>query len=52
MVGAKDYSLMSNFVAPEKPSTKSYAELVAAMKVHLNPLTIAERFKFHRQNQR
>ncbi len=54
MVGAKAYSLMSNLVAPAKPSTKTYAELVAAMRGHLKPrpLTIAERFKFHRRNQR
>lgn len=54
MVGAKAYSLMSNLVAPAKPSTKAYDELVAAMKAHLKPkpLTIAERFKFHNRNQR
>ena len=54
MVGLKAYSLMSNLVAPEKPSTKTYTELVAVMRGHLKPkpLTIAERFKFHRRNQR
>lgn len=36
------------------PATKTYAELVAALKSHLDPkpLVIAERFKFHRRNQR
>ena len=53
MVGAKTYSLMSDLVAPAKPATKSYADLVAVVKGHLKPkpLVIAERFKFHCRNQ-
>ena len=53
MVGAKTYSLMSDLVAPAKPATKTYADLVAVVKGHLKPkpLVIAERFKFHCRNQ-
>ena len=52
-VGAPTYSLLCNLVAPDKPATKPYNELVAVLKAHLKPkpLVIAERFKFHRRNQ-
>ncbi len=54
VIGAKVYSLMRNLLVPTKPAEKSYAALVKVMKDHLKPkpLVIAERFKFHRQNQR
>ena len=53
MVGAKTYSLLRHLIAPTKPGTKTYEELVAVIKTHLKPrpLIIAERFKFHRRNQ-
>lgn len=53
MIGAKAYSLLSNLMAPAKPATKTYDELVTAMTRHLKPkpLVIAERFKFHQRNQ-
>ncbi len=53
MVGAKTYALLSNLLAPEKPSTKTYDELVAVVKAHLDPkpLIIAERFRFYQRNQ-
>ena len=37
-----------------KPAEQSYNDLVAALKSHLNPkpIVIAERFKFHKRNQR
>ena len=52
MVGAKTYSLLRDLIAPTKPATKTYEELVAVIKTHLKPrpLIIAERFKFHRRN--
>ena len=54
VVGGKAYTLLRNLLAPIKPATKSYSELVKVMKDHLKPkpLIIAERFKFHRRNQR
>lgn len=53
LVGSKTYSLLSGLIAPDKPSTKSYADLKAILRRHLKPkpLVIAERFKFHRRNQ-
>ena len=54
VIGTKTYTLLRNLVAPEKPATKTYTELVAALKGHLNPkpLVIAERFKFHCRYQK
>ena len=54
VIGKKAYDLLRNLLAPEKPSAKGYDVLVQAMKSHLDPqpLAIAQRFKFHQQNQR
>ena len=54
VIGPKAYTLLRNVLAPDKPATKTYAELVAALKAHLDPkpLVIAERFKFHRRSQK
>ena len=53
VIGEEAYSLLRTVVAPEKPSGKSFEELVGALKTHLNPkpIVIAERFKFHQRNQ-
>ena len=52
VIGDKVYALLRNLVAPVKPATKSFRELVEVKK-HLKPKppVIAERFKFHRRNQ-
>ena len=54
VIGDKAYSLLRNLLAPTKPAEKTYGELVDVMKRHLKPKppVIAERFKFHRRNQR
>ena len=54
MIGTKTYTLSRNLVAPEKPATKTYTKLVAALKAHPNPkpLVIAEIFKFHCRYQK
>ena len=54
VIGPKAYTFLRNVLAPDKPATKTYAELVAALKAHLDPkpLVIAERFKFHRRSQK
>ena len=54
VIGTKAYTLLRNIVVPDKPATKEYNHLVEAFRVHLDPkpITIAERFKFHRRNQR
>ena len=54
LIGPKTYGLLKNLLAPEKPSTKSYKELVDILGKHLapKPLVIAERFRFHKRDQR
>ena len=54
VMGAKAYALLSDLVAPEKPATKSYAQLVGVLKAHLKPkpVIIAERFHFHQRRQK
>ena len=51
-MGEKPYELVHN-LAPAKPSSKKYQEIVDALTEHLQPkpLIIAERFKFHKRNQ-
>ena len=53
VIGALMYTLLSNLLAPTKPATKTYDELVAVIQGHLKPkpLIIAERFRFHHRNQ-
>jgi len=53
MVGPQAYALLSNLLAPDKPATKTYAELVVTLTKHLKPksIEIAERFKFHQRTQ-
>ena len=52
-IGGKTYALLSNLLAPQKPSTKSFNELSTILKDHFKPkpVIIAERFHFHRRNQ-
>ena len=54
LVGGSTYSLLRGLTAPEKPATKTYDVLVGTLKNHLNPkpLVIAERFRFHKREQR
>ncbi len=54
VVGAKTYALLSDLLAPAKPSTKSYTELKEVLKAHLQPkpVIIAERFQFHQRAQK
>ena len=52
-IGPKVYQLLKDFVSPQRPSEKSYAEIVNVLKDHLTPktITIAERFKFSKRVQ-
>ena len=54
VIGANMYSLVRNLVSPSKPTDKTYEELTRVMKDHLQPkpLIIAERYKFHKRNQK
>ena len=53
-IGAKTYQLLRSSTSPDLPSTKSYDELKEVLNRHLSPqpLEIAERFRFHKRNQR
>ena len=54
VIRASNYSLLCNLISPASPKDKSFADLVAVLKDHFapKPLTIAERFKFHRRYQK
>lgn len=54
LLDAKTYSLLRTLVAPEAPRGKSFKILAELLKNHFEPkpLVIAERFTFHRRNQR
>ncbi|XP_045449691.1 uncharacterized protein K02A2.6-like [Melitaea cinxia] len=54
VIGNSAYELMVNLCTPDKPSSKTYTELVAVMKGHLNPKPsmLAERFKFRQRIQK
>jgi len=54
LLDAKTYSLLRNLVTPDTPREKSFKVLAELLKNHFKPkpLVIAERFTFHRRNQR
>lgn len=54
VVGSDAYELMVNLCTPEKPSAKTYDDLVDIMRRHLQPKpsVLAERFKFRQRVQR
>ena len=54
VIGGKTYSLLRTLTSPDKPSTKSFDQIVEILKGHLSPkpLLIAERFRFHKGDQR
>ena len=54
IMGGKTYSLLRNLTIPAEPSTKTYAEIVTLLNDHLSPkpLVIAERFRFHKRDQK
>lgn len=54
VIGNDAYELMVNLCTPEKPSAKTYSELVNIMKGHLNPKPsqLAERFKYRQRVQK
>ena len=53
IIGGKNYTLLSDLLAPTKPATKSFVQLKAVLMKHFEPkpVIIAERFQFHRRNQ-
>ena len=54
LIGGKTYALLKSLVAPDKPSSKSFADLSTILKNHYSPKTIviAERFKFYKRDQK
>ena len=55
VIGGKTYSLLRTLTSPDKPLTKLFEEIVAILQGHLSPkpqLLIAERFRFHKWDQR
>ena len=53
IVGSKTYNLLRDLLAPTKPSSRKYKELVEVLAKHYDPkpLVIAERFHFHKRDQ-
>ena len=53
VIGGKTYALLSDLLAPVKPSTKSFKDLQEVLQRHFEPkpVVIAERFRFHQRNQ-
>ncbi|MCG8048987.1 MAG: hypothetical protein N0E48_25860, partial [Candidatus Thiodiazotropha endolucinida] len=54
IMGGKTYGLLRNLTTPEDPATKSYNDIVKLLNDHLSPkpLVIAERFRFHKRDQK
>ncbi|XP_038063116.1 uncharacterized protein LOC119733818 [Patiria miniata] len=54
VIGPKSYSLLKSMVSPDNVSDKSLEELKTLLKNQYSPqpLTIAERFKFHKRGQK
>ena len=53
LIGGKTYTLLRDLLAPEKPATKSFQQIVTTLQEHLSPkpLEIGERFRFYKRNQ-
>ena len=54
VIGSKTYALLSNPLAPDKPTAKTYAELVGTLKAHFKPkrIDIAKRYRFHQRKRK
>ena len=54
VLGSKTYSVLRDLLAPSKPKVKKFSELVAALTRHFEPrpIVIAERFRFHKRDQK
>ena len=53
-VGSKTYNVLRDLLAPVKPSSLKLTDLVTTLRDHYEPkpIVIAERFHFHRREQR
>ena len=54
VVGPAAYALLKSLCSPQKPSDKTIEQLTVLLQNHYSPkpLTIAERYKFHKRDQR
>lgn len=54
LIGPKTYALLRDLTTLDKPSSKMFTDLVTTLDAHLapKPLVIAERFRFHKRNQK
>ena len=54
IIGSETYSLLRNLLAPVKPATRTFEDLIGELKKHLNPtpIVIAERYKFYDRQQK
>ncbi|XP_041473613.1 uncharacterized protein K02A2.6-like [Lytechinus variegatus] len=54
LIGGETYKLLRKLTAPAKPAEKSFQQLIDILQQHLSPqpLVIAERFRFHKRDQR
>ena len=50
---AKAYSLLRTIIAPEKPTEKTYQQLLDAMKSYVDPkpIVIVKHFRFHHRTR-
>lgn len=53
LIGRKTYSLLRDLLAPEKPASWSFQQIVTTLQEHLGPepLDIVEPFRFYKRNQ-
>jgi len=54
LIGPKTYKLLKDLLSPQDPKSKTLKEIQDELKGHLTPepLVIAERFRFHKREQR
>lgn len=54
VLGATEYGLLKNLIAPSKVSDKTYKEITTALSLHFKPkpILIAERFRFYKRQQK
>ena len=54
VIGTKNYTLLSNYYAPDQPKDQTLENLIATLETHLEPepIFIAERFLFYKWDQK
>ena len=54
VIGTKNYTLLSDYYAPDQPKDQTLDNLIATLKAHFEPepIIIAERFLFYKRDQK